>query len=101
MTVLSLLAKSKIHESHHSAAAFSRLSSSTSALGRNVFLRKLPVENFEINFSFVVIDQVLQPYQMTDRIIILYILVFNFSPVEVEINILNGMDECNLLLIYK
>jgi hypothetical protein len=49
----------------------------------------------------MMIDQVPQPYQMTGKIIILYILVFNFSPVDVEINILNGMDEFNLLLIYK
>jgi len=38
---------------------------------------------------------------MTGKIIILYVLVFNFPPVDVEINILNGMDEFNLLLIYK
>ena len=38
---------------------------------------------------------------MTGKIIILYILVFNFSPVDVQINILNGMDEFNPLLIYK
>jgi len=99
MIVLSLLAKSIIHEFHHSAAVFFRLSSSTSALGRNIFLRNLPVDNFEVSISLIVIDQVPQPYQMTSKIIILYILVFNFSPVDVEINILIGMDEFNPLLI--
>jgi hypothetical protein len=92
-----LLAQSIIHQSDHSAAFFFRLSSSTSGLGRNIFLRHLPVYNFEVSFSLIVA----QPYQMTGKIIILYILVFNVSPVDVEINILNGMDEFNLLLIYK
>jgi hypothetical protein len=100
MIVLSLLANGIIHESH-SAAVFFRISSSTSTLGGNIFLRNLPVDNFEVSFSLIVIDQVPQPYQMTGKIIILYILVFNFSPVDVEINILNEMDEFNLLLIYK
>jgi hypothetical protein len=101
MIVLSLLAKSIIHESHHSAAVFFRLSSSSSTLGRNIFLRNLPVNSFEVSISLIVIDQFPQPYQMTGKIIILYILVFNFSTVDVEINILNGMDEFNPLLIYK
>jgi len=99
MIVLSLLAKSIIHESHHSAAVFFRLSSSTSSLGRNVFLRSLPEDNFEVSFSLIVTDQVTRPCQMGGKIIILCILVFNFSPVDTEVNILNWMDEFNMLLI--
>lgn len=99
MIVLSLLAKSIFHESHHSAAVFFRLSSSSSSLSRNIFLRSLPEDNFEVSFSLIVTDQVPHPCQMGGKIIILYILVFNFSAVDMEINILNWMDEFNLLLI--
>jgi len=68
-----------------SLCSFLHFSVTSFLLGPNILYNTLFSNNLSLHSSLIVSDQVLRPYKTTDKIIVLYILIFQFLGSKLEV----------------